>query len=96
MKKLNGHMNTILMKSTILNLKAKINIAFIRWRFHLAILIKNYCQFLVNAAVAKSNIGSATSDIWALYAIIQIYQSMLKLKGVDDIAYQKYIHSVLV
>ena len=46
---------------------------------------------LVNAAVAKSNIGSATSDIWALYAIIQMYQSMLALKNTDEFVFKKYI-----
>ena len=52
---------------------------------------KNYSQFLVNAAVAKSNIGSATSDIWALYAIIQMYQSMIALKNTDEFVFKKYI-----
>lgn len=54
---------------------------------------KNYSQFLINAAVAKSNIGSATSDIWALYAIIQMYQGILSLKNTGDVAYEQYIQS---
>lgn len=35
---------------------------------------KTYSEFFINAAVAKNNIGSATSDIWTLYGILQLYQ----------------------
>lgn len=35
---------------------------------------KTYSEFFINAAVAKNNIGSATSDIWTLYGILQLYK----------------------
>lgn len=53
---------------------------------------KTYCQYLVNAATAKSNIGSATSDIWSLYGVVQMYQAFCKMKGTEqDSLYQKYM-----
>lgn len=36
---------------------------------------KNYPQFLLNACVAKGNIGPATIDIWALKAVLQWYRA---------------------
>ena len=53
---------------------------------------KSYSQFLINAAIAKANVGSATSDIWALYAIIQMYQAMCKTKDTEEAGvFAKYI-----
>jgi len=53
---------------------------------------KSYSQFLINAAIAKANIGSATSDIWALYAVIQMYQAMCKTKDTEQAnVFEKYI-----
>ncbi len=53
---------------------------------------KTYPEYLVNAAIAKSNIGSATQDIWTLYAVMQMYQSLCLMKGTaEDAMYQKYI-----
>lgn len=54
---------------------------------------KTYSRFLLNAAIAKSNIGSATSDIWSLYGIIQMYNAMWKMKGdpVFNWVYETYI-----
>lgn len=53
---------------------------------------KTYPEYLINAAIAKSNIGSATQDIWSLYAIMQMYQSLCLMKGTNQHAmYEKYI-----
>ena len=45
---------------------------------------RTYAEFLINAAIAKSNIGSATSDIWCLYAVLQLYQAFCKTRKTDD------------
>ena len=49
--------------------------------------LKNYPQFLINAAIAKSTIGKATSDIWTIYAILQMYQGLSSNKE----TYERYI-----
>ena len=45
---------------------------------------RTYSEFLLNASIAKSNIGSATSDIWALYAILQLYKAFCATRKSDD------------
>lgn len=42
---------------------------------------KNYPQFLLNACVAKGNIGPATIDIWALKAVLQWYKEYSERNG---------------
>jgi hypothetical protein len=37
--------------------------------------VKTYPNFLLNASIAKGNIGSATLDIWALTTILQCYKA---------------------
>lgn len=37
--------------------------------------VTNYPQYLLNASVAKGNIGPATIDIWALTAVLQTYKA---------------------
>lgn len=38
-------------------------------------LVKNYPQYLLNASIAKENIGPATIDIWALKGVLQWYRA---------------------
>lgn len=55
---------------------------------------KTYAEFLMNAAVAKNNIGTATNDIWTLNAIMQLYKSMLDNKGLYDKYLADYCNKV--
>lgn len=48
---------------------------------------KTYSEYLLNSAIAKGTIGPATSNIWALYAILQMYRAYAE----DADLYKKYI-----
>lgn len=38
----------------------------------------NYQDYLINASIAKSGIGSATNSLWVMYMILQLYYRMQK------------------
>lgn len=55
---------------------------------------KTYAEFLMNAAIAKNNIGTATNDIWTLNALMQLYKSILDNKDLYDKYLAEYCNKV--